>query len=183
MLAKDGWHGTRRDSRRGRVFTTAGRVISSLSAATIAPFDFFAALGRSGQDPLFTTDESRRVFESALERVRCGFMLQVCGTWSCRSMLHLLLSERQKDTSGTQSPTQAKRRLACATAPSTRWGYAVLARITASGGLYAPICSSIARRSQLSQPSTIFPFTIRAIDVPVILTCLPVAGTPKPFPL
>jgi hypothetical protein len=31
------------------MFTTVGRVISSVSAATIAPFDSFAALSRSGQ--------------------------------------------------------------------------------------------------------------------------------------
>jgi hypothetical protein len=59
---------------------------AQLSAATIAPFDSFAALSRSGQAPLFTTDAGRRIFESALERVRRSFRLQVYGYVVMRSI-------------------------------------------------------------------------------------------------
>jgi putative transposase len=47
---------------------------------------------------LLTTDESRRIFESALERVRRGFMLQVYGYVIMPEHVHLLLSEPEKDT-------------------------------------------------------------------------------------
>jgi len=50
---------------------------------------------------LLTTDASRRVFESALERVRGKFRLQVYGYVVIQKHLHyLLLSEPQRDTSG-----------------------------------------------------------------------------------
>jgi putative transposase len=48
---------------------------------------------------LLTTDESRRIFESALERVRCRFRLQVYGYAVMPEHVHLLLSEPQRDTS------------------------------------------------------------------------------------
>src|SRR6267142_5794987 len=44
------------------------------------------------------TDESRRIFESALERVRCSFRLQVYGYVVMPEHVHLLLSEPEKDT-------------------------------------------------------------------------------------
>ena len=47
---------------------------------------------------LFTTDASRRIFESALERVRRSFGLQVYGYVVMPEHVHLLLSEPQKDT-------------------------------------------------------------------------------------
>ena len=47
---------------------------------------------------LFTTDASRRIFESALERVRCSFRLQVYGYVVMPEHVHLLLSEPQQDT-------------------------------------------------------------------------------------
>ena len=47
---------------------------------------------------LFTTDASRRVFESALERVRRSFRLQVYGYVVMPEHVHLLLSEPEKDT-------------------------------------------------------------------------------------
>jgi putative transposase len=47
---------------------------------------------------LFTTDGSRRIFESALERVRHSFGLQVYGYVVMPEHVHLLLSEPQKDT-------------------------------------------------------------------------------------
>jgi putative transposase len=49
---------------------------------------------------LLTTDESRRIFELALERVRRKFRLQVYGYVVMREHVHLLLSEPQLDTSG-----------------------------------------------------------------------------------
>jgi putative transposase len=50
---------------------------------------------------LLTTDESRRIFESALERVRRGYRLQVYGYVIMPEHVHLLLSEPQRDASGT----------------------------------------------------------------------------------
>jgi putative transposase len=47
---------------------------------------------------LFTTDASRRIFESALERVRHSFNLQVYGYVVMPEHVHLLLSEPQRDT-------------------------------------------------------------------------------------
>jgi hypothetical protein len=67
-----------------------GRVISSLSAATIAT-------------RLFTTDASRRIFESALERVRRSFRLQVYGYVVMPEHVHLLLSEPQRESSGDRA--------------------------------------------------------------------------------
>jgi hypothetical protein len=48
--------------------------------------------------PLFTTDASRRIFASALERVRRSFRLHVCGYVVMPEHVHLLLSEPQQDT-------------------------------------------------------------------------------------
>jgi putative transposase len=48
--------------------------------------------------PLFATDASRRIFESALERVRHSFRLQVYGYVVMLEHVHLLLSEPQLDT-------------------------------------------------------------------------------------
>jgi putative transposase len=48
---------------------------------------------------LLTTDESRRTFESAFERVRRSFRLQVYGYVVMPEHVHLLLSEPQRDTS------------------------------------------------------------------------------------
>jgi hypothetical protein len=48
-IKKTGLSSCDRDSR---VFSIAGRVISSLSAVTSAPFDSFAELSRSGQAPV-----------------------------------------------------------------------------------------------------------------------------------
>jgi REP-associated tyrosine transposase len=47
---------------------------------------------------LLTTDASRRIFESALERVRRSFRLQVYGYVVMSEHVHLLLSEPQRDT-------------------------------------------------------------------------------------
>src|SRR6266704_911862 len=47
---------------------------------------------------LFTTDESRRIFESALERVRRSYRLYVYGYIVMPEHVHLLLSEPQEDT-------------------------------------------------------------------------------------
>ena len=49
---------------------------------------------------LFTADASRQIFESALERVRRSFRLQVYGYVIMPEHVHLLLSEPQRDTSG-----------------------------------------------------------------------------------
>ena len=46
----------------------------------------------------FTTDASRRIFESALERVRRRFRLQVYGYVIMPEHIHLLLSEPLRDT-------------------------------------------------------------------------------------
>ena len=48
--------------------------------------------------PLLTTDDSRRIFESSLERVRRSFNLQVYGYVIMPEHVHLLLSEPQRDT-------------------------------------------------------------------------------------
>jgi REP element-mobilizing transposase RayT len=48
--------------------------------------------------PLLTTDESRRIFESALERVRHSYKLCVYGYVVMPEHVHLLLSEPQPDT-------------------------------------------------------------------------------------
>ena len=47
---------------------------------------------------LFTTDASRRIFESALETVRRSFRLHVYGYVVMPEHVHLLLSEPQQDT-------------------------------------------------------------------------------------
>src|SRR5947209_7096873 len=47
---------------------------------------------------LFTTDASRRILESALERVRRSFRLHVYGYVVMPEHVHLLLSEPQQDT-------------------------------------------------------------------------------------
>src|SRR2546427_12078285 len=47
---------------------------------------------------LFTTDASRRIFESALERVRRRVRLHVYGYAVMPEHVHLLLSEPQQDT-------------------------------------------------------------------------------------
>src|SRR5271169_1758883 len=46
---------------------------------------------------LLTTDATRRIFESALERVRRGFGLRVYGHVVMPEHVHLLLSEPQRD--------------------------------------------------------------------------------------
>src|SRR4029077_3307074 len=46
----------------------------------------------------FITDASRRIFESALERVRRSFRLQVYGYVVMPEHVHLLLSEPQENT-------------------------------------------------------------------------------------
>src|SRR3979411_1961806 len=53
---------------------------------------------------LLTTDESRRIFELALERVRRSFRLQVYGYVVMPEHVHLLLSEPQQDTTGHRPP-------------------------------------------------------------------------------
>src|ERR1700674_4651258 len=52
-----------------------------------------------GRLRLLTTDESRRIFESALERVRCSSGLQGYGDVVMPEHVPLLLSEPQQDTS------------------------------------------------------------------------------------
>src|SRR2546430_17681151 len=51
----------------------------------------------------FTTDASRRIFESALERVRRSFRLSVYGYVVMPEHIHLLLSEPQQDTSSDRT--------------------------------------------------------------------------------
>src|ERR1700756_1903615 len=59
--------------------------------------------------PLFTTDASRRIFESALERVRRRFRLHVYGYVLMRKLVRLLVSEPQRDTSsGGTAPLKPK---------------------------------------------------------------------------
>jgi putative transposase len=48
--------------------------------------------------PLLTTGARRRIFESALERARHTFKLQVYGYVVMPEHVHLLLSEPQRDT-------------------------------------------------------------------------------------
>jgi len=48
--------------------------------------------------PMFTTETSRRLFESALERVRRNFRLRVYGYVVMSEHVHLLLSEPQRGT-------------------------------------------------------------------------------------
>jgi len=48
--------------------------------------------------PLFTADTNRRIFESALERVRRSFRLQVYGYVVMPEHVHLLLGEPQHHT-------------------------------------------------------------------------------------
>src|SRR2546421_5817465 len=62
-----------------------------------------------GRLRLLTTDASRQIFESALERVRRRFRLQVCGYVVMPENVHLLLSEPQRDTSsGRTAPLKPK---------------------------------------------------------------------------
>src|SRR5579864_8040833 len=61
---------------------------------------------------LLTTDESRRIFESALERVRRSYRLYIYGYVVMPEHVHLLLSE-------PSCPTQAKVGLEWATRPSS----------------------------------------------------------------
>src|SRR6266446_3768272 len=62
-----------------------------------------------GRLRLFSTDASRRTFESALERVRRSFRLQVYGYVVMPEHVHLLLSEPQRDTSsGRTDPLKPK---------------------------------------------------------------------------
>ena len=48
--------------------------------------------------PLFTTDASCRIFESALDRVRRSYELSVYGYVIMPEHVHLLLSEPKRDT-------------------------------------------------------------------------------------
>src|SRR5580704_302166 len=57
---------------------------------------------------LFTTDASRRIFETALERVRRSFRLQVYGYAVMPEHVHLLLSEPQRDSGGGSAPLKPK---------------------------------------------------------------------------
>jgi putative transposase len=52
---------------------------------------------------LFTTDASCRIFESALERVRCSFRLHVYGYVVMPERVHLLLSEPPQDNSSDRT--------------------------------------------------------------------------------
>ena len=52
---------------------------------------------------LLTTDESRRIFESGLERVRRSFRLRVYGYVVMPEHVHLLLSEPQRDTASDRN--------------------------------------------------------------------------------
>ncbi len=52
---------------------------------------------------LLTNDESRRIFEAALERVRGSFRLQVYGYVVMPEHVHLLLSEPQRDIDSSGS--------------------------------------------------------------------------------
>ena len=55
----------------------------------------FVTFGCYHRRRLFTTDESRRIFESALERMRRSYRLQVYGYVVMPEHVHLLLSEPQ----------------------------------------------------------------------------------------
>src|ERR1700676_2599071 len=62
-----------------------------------------------GRLRLFTTDASRGTFESALERVRRSFRLQVYGYVVMPEHVHLLVSAPQRDTSsGRTAPRKPK---------------------------------------------------------------------------
>ena len=50
------------------------------------------------RQPKFTTEFARRVFESALERVRSNFQLRVYGYVVMPEHVHLLMSEPQRET-------------------------------------------------------------------------------------
>jgi len=62
---------------------------------------------------LFTTDASRRIFESALERVRRTYGLYIYGYVVMPEHVHILLSEPQRDTlaDALKSLKQGSRRL------------------------------------------------------------------------
>src|SRR6202162_5312099 len=58
---------------------------------------------------LLTNDETRRIFEAALERVRGSFRLQVHGYVVMPKHVHLLLSEPQRDGDGSgRAPLKPK---------------------------------------------------------------------------
>jgi hypothetical protein len=62
-----------------------------------------------GRLRLLTADASCRIFESALERVRRSYRLQVYGYVVMPEHVHLLLSEPQRDTSsGRTAPLKPK---------------------------------------------------------------------------
>src|SRR5256885_11141143 len=67
---------------------------------------------------LFISDASRRIFESALERVRRSFSLQVYGCVVMPEHVHILLSEPERDAN---CPTQAKIGLEWATHKSVHF--------------------------------------------------------------
>ena len=81
---------------------------------------------------LFTTDASRRIFESALERVRRSFTLQVYGYVVMPEHVHLLLSEPQQDTlaDALKSLKQgvSRRLLELPTQAALEWGRSFLAK-------------------------------------------------------
>jgi len=56
-----------------------------------------------GRLRLLTTDESRRIFESALERVRRSYRLQVYGYVIMPEHVHLLLSEPRWDAASDRT--------------------------------------------------------------------------------
>ncbi len=58
--------------------------------------------------PLLTADEARRIFESALERVRRSFRLQVYGYVVMPEHVHLLISEPQRGRSSGTVPLKPK---------------------------------------------------------------------------
>jgi len=58
---------------------------------------------------LLTADESRRIFESALERVRLSFRLQVYGYVVMPEPVHLVLSEPQGDSSNRRTAHSSQR--------------------------------------------------------------------------
>jgi putative transposase len=57
---------------------------------------------------LLANDEGRRIFETALERVRRSFRLQVYGYAVMPEHVHLLLSEPQRDSGGGSAPLKPK---------------------------------------------------------------------------
>ena len=69
-----------------------------------------------GRPRLLTADASCRIFESALERVRRSYRLQVYGYVVMPEHVHLLLSEPQRDmSSGRTAPLKPKSGLSGAT--------------------------------------------------------------------